>query len=94
MKFFRKIKKVLLSIPSFCKYFFRTNMLKTIWFNFKMLPFRQAIHFPIFLYGKSEFRNLSGKIVCNFAPTWGKIKIGINFLYVSTSCTKTVWDIQ
>ena len=38
----------------------RVNVIKTIWFNFKMLPLKQAIYFPFFFYGKVSFRDLRG----------------------------------
>lgn len=41
----------------------QTNLIKTIWFNFKMLPIKKAYKLPIYLYGKVSFRSTSGKIV-------------------------------
>ena len=38
----------------------RINWLKTILFNFKMLPFGQAIHIPIVLYGKIDIKDCVG----------------------------------
>jgi|WetSurMetagenome_2_1015567.scaffolds.fasta_scaffold49668_4 acetyltransferase-like isoleucine patch superfamily enzyme len=47
-----------------------------IYFNFRMLPLRQAIHLPFFLYNPS-FQDLSGKIILDIKnPTIGMIKIG------------------
>lgn len=31
-----------------------------IYVNFKLLPVRQAIRFPIFIYSKTKFRSLKG----------------------------------
>ena len=42
------------------KVFMRLNAFKTIYFNFKVLPFNQAIKFPIHFYGKVELVNTSG----------------------------------
>lgn len=69
--------------------------LKTAWFNFKMLPFEQAIHLPILLYGKTSFRGLRGgvKIQCkNVYPFM--IKIGCDNSYVATSSPKSIWTIE
>ena len=41
----------------------RFNFYKTIVLNYKLLPFKQAVKLPIFLYGKWNFRSLHGKIV-------------------------------
>ena len=52
------------------------NLPKIIYFNFRMLPFNQAIHLPIFLFSPS-FQDLSGKIFLNITkPTIGMIRIG------------------
>lgn len=34
--------------------FFETSFLKTLYFNFRVLPFRQAVHVPIYLYPRVE----------------------------------------
>lgn len=39
--------------------------LKTIKINFKLLPFKQAIRFPILIYGDVVFRSLNGRIIIN-----------------------------
>lgn len=41
----------------------KINLFKTLYFNFKVLPFKQAIKFPIHFYGKVEFANLKGGFV-------------------------------
>lgn len=41
---------------------FRRNWWAIFYFNFKMLPFYQAIKFPFDFYGKVKFVDLSGKI--------------------------------
>lgn len=48
-----------------------------IWFNFKHLPFRQAIKLPILLY-KPKFANTSGRIVIDAAIRFGMIRLGVN----------------
>lgn len=39
------------------------NILATIYFNFKVLPFKQAIKLPVFLYGKWVFKTLKGNLI-------------------------------
>lgn len=51
MKFFDRI--VLL----FSKHWF--NPLFTLWFNFRFLPFKQAIHLPILVWGRPKIINLN-----------------------------------
>lgn len=44
------------------KRFFRISLWRTLFFNFYMLPFKQAIRIPIILTRNVRFYNLSGKI--------------------------------
>lgn len=43
----------------------KVNWIKTIIFNFKMLPFRQALYLPIMLYGRIDINGCNGKIILN-----------------------------
>lgn len=53
------------------------NWLYIIYFNFKMLPFKQAIHLPFDFYHKVKFESLKGKVVLNTDRLYrGMIKIG------------------
>ena len=56
--------------------FFQHNWFAIIYFNFKMLPFRQAIHLPFDFYHKIRFNDLTGKIRLLHKPYRGMIKIG------------------
>ena len=57
----------------------RLQILKTIYFNFRTLPFSQAIKLPIFIYGKVRLFMLNGSIEFhNTEIRRGMIKIGIN----------------
>lgn len=57
-----------MKIYSKIKHFFSINWIKTIYFNFKVLPFNIAIKLPIVFYGKVKFIDLSGKIQWNVEP--------------------------
>ena len=48
------------------------NPFSTIYFNLRMLPLRQAILLPIWLFGKPKLYDLSGNISLN-----GKIRSGV-----------------
>lgn len=65
----------------------RFCIFKTIYLNFRVLPFKQAMYLPIYCYGHLCFRNLLGKIVINSSKIEkGMIKIGLNMAgYTSLS---------
>lgn len=48
------------------------NPLATFWLNFRSLSIFQAIKFPIWVYGRPRFYNLSGRIIIK-----GKVKCGM-----------------
>lgn len=73
----------------------KTNIYRTIWFNFKMLPFAQARYLPFFIYGKIMFRSLRGEVVLDTMKIYpGMIKIGWCDYYVTTSLPQSVWTIN
>ena len=41
----------------------KMNLIKTFVFNYKLLPLKQAVKLPIFMYGKWNTRSLKGKII-------------------------------
>lgn len=84
---YRKIYKTI-------KNLLKTNLVKTIYLNFRMLPFKQAVKLPIFIYGKIVFRSLKGKININTNVSPGMIKIGKRDYYVETTVPKCIWTIN
>ncbi|WP_298397547.1 acyltransferase [Flavobacterium sp.] len=56
--------------------FFSILSYKIIYFNFKYLPFNQAIKFPFFISKNVYFRSLKGKITIDSPISSGMIKIG------------------
>ncbi len=59
----------------------RLNLVKTLYFNFKVLPFQQAIKLPFHLYGKIYIHSLRGQVCIKHARiTSGMIKIGYRWL--------------
>jgi len=54
------------------------NVWKTIYVNFAFLPYRQAIRFPIFVYGKVKIYAHLGRIVIEDRIRPGMIHLGIN----------------
>ena len=60
-----------------------------------MLPIKQAIKLPIWIYGKTTFRSLYGKVIIeseNIYP--GMIKIGKRDYYINTNVPQTIWTIN
>ena len=57
----------------------RLSIWRTIYFNLRTLPFKIAIKFPVFIYGRVHFFILNGKILFENTPVKsGMVKIGIN----------------
>lgn len=54
----------------------RLRLFKTLYINFRTLPFCQAIKFPLFIYGHVKFYNLSGQIEIKDSIKRGMIKFG------------------
>ena len=55
---------------------FHHNWPAILYFNFKMLPFKQAIHLPFDFYHRVRFNNLSGKRQCSVITLRGYMELG------------------
>ncbi|MDO6519613.1 acyltransferase [Zobellia uliginosa] len=63
----------------------KLNIIKTILFNFRTMPFKTALKLPVFLYGKVDIYLLKGKIEFSQCKIdRGMIKMGINKDYLGT----------
>ncbi len=52
---------------------------RTVYFNFRTMPFRVAVKLPVFIYGRVRLLGLSGKVKFENTPIKrGMVKIGIN----------------
>lgn len=67
------------------KFFFSINWVKTLYFNFKMLPFEQALKLPFYFYGSVKFTSLSGNVVVEAPLKKGMIGFGQKFEQMSRS---------
>ena len=56
--------------------FARTSWLKSLYLNFAMLPFRQAIKLPIIVSRYTYFYSLPGRIELTSPPRFGMIRFG------------------
>ena len=67
------------------KFIKSVNWFKSIYFNLKMLPFKQAKKLPILFYGKVKFTGLKGKIVFKDSIKFGMVGFGQNYELMSVS---------
>ncbi len=69
------------------------NPLKTVYFNFHYLPFKDAIRMPIFIFWRSKLAKMKGNIVIDAPIHTGMIKFGLprlgtqDFFY-----ERTLWE--
>lgn len=56
--------------------FIRTSWIKSIYLNFSMLPFKQALHLPIIVTKYTYFYSLSGRIKLKDKAKFGMIRFG------------------
>ncbi len=68
--------------------FFSVNWLKTLYFNYKMLPYAQAKKLPFYFYGKVKFSDLTGKVTID-API-RKAMIGFGKKFETTTMPKGI----
>lgn len=61
------------------KLFFSVNWLKTLYFNYKMLPFKQAVKLPFYFYGSIKFTSLRGTVRIDAPIKRGMIGFGQKF---------------
>lgn len=61
----------------------KLNILKTLLFNFRTMPWSIAVKFPVLLYGKVDLYVLKGEVVFkNCAIQTGMVKMGMNKEYL------------
>lgn len=71
---YRLIRKIWIKIKWVCS----INWHKTIYFNFRMLPFQKALKFPVFIFGPVKFTSLKGALVINATLKSNLISFGYN----------------
>ncbi|MBL0882570.1 MAG: acyltransferase [Chitinophagaceae bacterium] len=68
---------------------------KTIYFNFKYLPWRQAIRFPFWVSSKTYLRKTSGVITINSPIRTGMIRIGYGDISIfDKKRSRSIWDVR
>lgn len=64
------------------------RLLNTLFFNFRMCDWQEAIKMPIFIYGKTQITRTSGKVGFETSITPGMIKWGYDWGYRSVGKTR------
>jgi acetyltransferase-like isoleucine patch superfamily enzyme len=73
----------------------QTNILKTLYFNFKMLPVKQALKLPVFIGKHTKFISLKGIIKFESPLKSGMIKIGFGSVgIIDQSYARTLIEIN
>ena len=58
------------------KYYFQTNWIRTLYFNFRSFPFKDAVKMPVIIFNHTLIRSLKGRITISGPVTHAMIKIG------------------
>jgi acetyltransferase-like isoleucine patch superfamily enzyme len=81
--------KALRHIKNFVVYFNR----KTIYFNFHYLPFRTAMHLPVFVSRNTKLKCMKGTVQISGTATTGMIRIGTNEIGIyDRRHNRPVWE--
>lgn len=68
---------------------------KIIYFNFRYLPYKQAIKFPFFISKKVYFKDLRGKIKLEGPISTGMIKIGFGDVGIfDDKRSRSIWEVS
>jgi acetyltransferase-like isoleucine patch superfamily enzyme len=57
------LKRISIVLFNILRLSLKLNLWSTIYFNFKTLPFKQAVKFPFHFFGRTDFANLNGKFI-------------------------------
>lgn len=66
-------------------------IIKTLYFNLKVFPFRQAMKLPV-LIGRGTTINTIGKIVIDCPAVLGLISIGVFYIFNDKKNNHSIWD--
>lgn len=72
--------RLLKQVYRFLRNLVRLNLIKTVYFNFRMLPIGSAFRFPFFLYGRISLQSLNGRVTLPEKVFPGMIRIGYRWL--------------
>jgi UDP-3-O-[3-hydroxymyristoyl] glucosamine N-acyltransferase len=67
---------------------------KTVYFNLKYLPFKQAVRFPILLSRKVYLKKVAGRIIFECPVRTGMIRIGLWDIGISDHrVSRSIWEV-
>jgi len=75
-------------------FFLTVNWVKTLYFNFKMLPFHTAKKLPFFFYGKVKLSCLKGRVHIDGPITMAMIGFGQNYEMITKFSETSELNIQ
>lgn len=76
------------------KFLLRVNF-KTLYFNLKYLPFRQAVKLPILISNKVYFKTTSGRLIIDCPIKTGLIQIGYgNIGIFDNKKSRSIWEVS
>lgn len=90
----KKIKKYLRPMYRFIMLILKISILKTLYVNFRKLPFKQAIKIPIFIYHGVKITSLRGEIRIESVVNSGMLKLGYNIDGVPSSVNKNIFHLN
>ena len=74
------IKRLLRPPYRFLRTVLKLNIIATLRVNFSLLSLREAIKFPVYVYGKTFIHSLKGKIVFNSPIHSGMLRLGFKYV--------------
>lgn len=73
----------------------KINIAKTIYFNLKYLPFKEAICLPILVYNRTSLLKVQGNIIINDTIRPGILRIGPRSLGTQDiKYARTIWEVS
>jgi len=75
--------------------FLKRISIRSLYFNLKYLPFKQAIHLPILISRKVYLRRMSGKIKLDCPISSGLVRLGFGDIGIfDDKVSRTIWDVS
>lgn len=72
----------------------KSNVIKTLRFNFHFFPWRTALKLPVLCYGRVRFRSMKGSVEFVGSVYTGMVRIGVRKQYVDTAVAETQWILN
>lgn len=77
------------------KRFMGVNIFKTIYFNYKYLPVKQAFKLPCLVCYNTSLSVMKGEIIFNCKPKFGTLRFGFNGVgTIDCKYTRSIWEVR